>query len=253
MPWQLDLPSARAWAAGKRRQFAEALAPLEGKFPVQMSKDENRLIRWVERTFSNDQETWIAEPSSAPNILTALRLLAPKAGDTVYDIGAGRGRFVNMGAFLTPARFVGIELDNKNVLSAAETSRRLHLERARFVQADAAIHRYPIEMSHVYMFNPFAGMYYFGAEESLVPDSVLEGIHATARARQRHALAPMRIVTTIGPHLSHVPWLRLLEERPLQYYTAGIRLYEYDAAADATLAQDHRPIRPRRLSSDPRL
>ena len=84
-----------------------------------------------------------------------LKIVQPKAGDVVYDLGAGYGRVVLMGAITHPkATFKGVELVSERVREANEIRDRLGLENAQFIHGNVR----DVDLSDgniFYMFNPF--------------------------------------------------------------------------------------------------
>jgi SAM-dependent methyltransferase len=93
----------------------------------------------------------------------AARLLAPRPGMVVLDVGAGVGKFCITAAREVPdATFVGVEYRPHLVTVATELARRHALTNVRFVHADA------LELDWApydafYLFNPFAEHLFDGA------------------------------------------------------------------------------------------
>jgi predicted RNA methylase len=80
--------------------------------------------------------------------------LAP--GDVVFDLGSGYGTLCLVGAMMSPARFVGVELVRERHLAAERIRRRFDLENVSLINANAV----DVDLSHgnkFYMFSPFFG------------------------------------------------------------------------------------------------
>lgn len=135
--------------------------------------------------------------SDYEDIRRFLKIAKPKPGDVVYDLGAGYGRVVLMGAITHPdVTFKGIELVADRVRDANEVREKFELENAEFIHGNV---RY-VDFSDgeiFYMFNPFTS-------ETL---SIVMG-KLSAVARHKRIL----IVTTwMGGTLDINPWLRTLD------------------------------------------
>ncbi len=132
----------------------------------------------------------------------AARLLAPRAGMTVLDIGAGAGKFCLAAALAVPtATFVGVEWRGHLVQLASRLAARLGVDNARFIHADALALDWS-GYDAFYLFNPFAEQLLESAfilDHSIDLDPV-NFIHHVTAARQRLALARTgtRLVTYHG-------------------------------------------------------
>jgi SAM-dependent methyltransferase len=85
----------------------------------------------------------------------AADLLVEGAGSHVLDVGSGVGKFCVVGALTTGARFTGVEHRPHFVEHSRELARRLHVENAEFVHADATTMDWG-RFDGIYLFNPFA-------------------------------------------------------------------------------------------------
>jgi SAM-dependent methyltransferase len=86
----------------------------------------------------------------------AARLLAPKPGTMVLDVGSGVGKFCIAAALAAPqAQFVGVEWRQHLVRLAERLARAKQLSNARFIHADAIDLDWS-EYHSFYLYNPFA-------------------------------------------------------------------------------------------------
>lgn len=86
----------------------------------------------------------------------ASTLLAPTDDTRVLDIGAGVGKLCLIGAVITRATWIGVEIDPEMVEAANHAARLLGVaDRAQFVCADASSLDWS-RFDSLYFFNPFA-------------------------------------------------------------------------------------------------
>lgn len=129
----------------------------------------------------------------------AARLLAPRPGMRVLDVGAGPGKFCVIAAREVPtATFVGVEMRPHLVHMARKLASRAGVENVRFVNANAMDIAWA-EFDAFYFYNPFAEHLHdgrFALDHSLGsdPSKFLEYVTG---ARQRLAVARVgtRVVT----------------------------------------------------------
>ena len=85
-----------------------------------------------------------------------VKLLEPKAGSVVLDVGSGAGLFCVAAALVTPdVRFVGVEQRHRLVEVANRLADRFEVENASFVHGDALDLDWST-FDTLYFFNPFA-------------------------------------------------------------------------------------------------
>lgn len=132
----------------------------------------------------------------------AVQLLAPPAGSSVLDVGAGSGKFCLVGAAECAAvTFVGVEHRPKLVQIATRLARQLALPNAQFIASDA----FALDWSgyaSFYFYNPFTeqtlqGPLTLDAARSHDPHGYLRDLDAT-RARLAAAAVGTRVVTYHG-------------------------------------------------------
>lgn len=98
----------------------------------------------------------------------ACAMLAPADDTTVLDIGAGVGKLCLIGASITRATWVGVEVDPQMVEAANNAARLLGVaDRAQFVCGEASSLDWSLSDS-LYFFNPFAEVL-FGGEADALP------------------------------------------------------------------------------------
>lgn len=86
----------------------------------------------------------------------AVRLLAPRPGTMVLDVGSGVGKFCIAAALAAPqAQFVGVEWRRHLVRWGERIARAKQLSNARFIHADAIDLDWS-EYQSFYLYNPFA-------------------------------------------------------------------------------------------------
>lgn len=103
-----------------------------------------------------DPEMVFYQPTPARHIFHLLRLAEPTASDTLIDLGAGLGHLPLLASICTPARCVGIEVEEAYVACARRCAETLNLERVWFVQEDARA----ADLSAgtiFYLYTPFRG------------------------------------------------------------------------------------------------
>lgn len=132
----------------------------------------------------------------------AARLLAPRPGMSVLDVGAGVGKFCLAAALTLPrVSFVGAEWRPHLVSFARRIAGEMRQSNARFVAVDAL----DLDWSHYdafYFYNPFAEQL-FDAELALDRTIDLDAIHfvkyvTAVRHRLAHARLGTRVVTYHG-------------------------------------------------------
>jgi len=132
----------------------------------------------------------------------AARLLAPRRGMRVLDVGSGAGKFSIVAAHMVPgSTFFGVEHRSHLVDVANDLAARARVTNVHFIHADAmAIDWTPYDA--FYLFNPFAE---FLHERSLAFDGTVDleptRFHTcVADTRQRLSAAPLgtRVVTYHG-------------------------------------------------------
>ena len=129
----------------------------------------------------------------------AARLLAPRRGMRVLDVGSGPGKFCVVGACEVPeATFVGVEIRPHLVQMARKLASRLGVQNVSFVHADAMDIDWAA-FDAFYFYNPFAEQLHDDAflldrSLSFAPSKFTEYVMA---ARQRLAAAAVgtRVVT----------------------------------------------------------
>jgi SAM-dependent methyltransferase len=132
----------------------------------------------------------------------AAALLAPNAGMTVLDVGAGAGKFCLTAAHAIPdVTFVGVEQRGYLVRVATRLASELRLANVRFVHGDA----FDLDWSGFdafYLYNPFAEHL---LEKAFVLDDKIErdpicfaGYVEAVRDRLADARAGTRVVTYHG-------------------------------------------------------
>jgi predicted RNA methylase len=129
----------------------------------------------------------------------AARLLAPRPGMRVLDVGAGPGKFCVVAAREMPsATFVGVELRPHLVRMARKLASRSGIENVGFIEANAMDIDWT-EFDAFYFYNPFAEQLQgagFALDRSmrLEPSKFVEYVSG---ARQRLSVAPIgtRVVT----------------------------------------------------------
>lgn len=140
-----------------------------------------------------------------------LKLVQPREGDVVYDLGCGFGDVVIMGALTHPtATFKGIEFVSGRVQDANEVRERLGLENAQIIHGNVR----DVDFSDgniFYMFNPFT-------HETL---SVVIG-KLEARARKGRIL--IGSFSASNNILEIQPWLR--DTIPVEPGSQDLRVFE---------------------------
>lgn len=127
-------------------------------------------------------------------ILHALKL---KAGDVVYDLGCGYGRFIFYGALTTEAQFRGIELVPERVQAARAVKERFAVGNVEIIEGHVASQDFS-DGNIFYMFNPFS-------RETLW--QILERLQAISERK------PITIVSHyMGNSLDGLPWLRRINQ-----------------------------------------
>lgn len=146
----------------------------------------------------------------------AARLLAPRPGMTVLDVGSGVGKFCIVAATEVPtATFVGVEWRPQLVRTAMLLARHAATKNVMFILADALEVNWA-SYDSFYFFNPFA-------EQLFAPDEVIDTTIAFEPAsftryvnevRQRLVRAPIgtRVATYHGFGGSHPPGYMRVED-----------------------------------------
>jgi SAM-dependent methyltransferase len=94
-------------------------------------------------------------PAGVEEILTAIRDVPVKPGDTFVDLGSGIGRVVMLVHLLTGARCHGVEVQKALVEVARDRAAKLGLSGVSFEHADAATA--PLDGSVFFLYAPFNG------------------------------------------------------------------------------------------------
>src|SRR5207253_2009759 len=87
--------------------------------------------------------------------LAAARLLRPRPGERVLDVGSGSGKFCVVGSLATPGVFVGVEHREPLVHEARRLARLFGARRGRFLHGDALALDWA-SYRCLYFYNPFA-------------------------------------------------------------------------------------------------
>lgn len=129
----------------------------------------------------------------------AARLLAPRPGMRVLDVGSGPGKFCVVAAAEVPgATFVGVELRPHLVRVARRLAARMSVVNATFLDGDALELDWS-EYDAFYFYNPFAEQlngkaFALDSEMELMPSKFLRYVTAT-RERLARARMGTRVVT----------------------------------------------------------
>lgn len=129
----------------------------------------------------------------------AARLLAPRPGMRVLDVGAGPGKFCVVAAAEVPAcTFVGVELRPHLVRVARRLAERMSVTNATFLAGDALELDWS-EYDAFYFYNPFAEqlngeMFALDSKLELMPSKFLRYVTVT-RERLARARVGTRVVT----------------------------------------------------------
>ena len=77
--------------------------------------------------------------------------------DTIIDYGCGKGRVDFYLAYMTKAKMIGIEYDERLYNSAIENQKKaISANRVSFVNTCASLYEVPLDVTAVYFFNPFS-------------------------------------------------------------------------------------------------
>jgi SAM-dependent methyltransferase len=148
-------------------------------------------------------------PSGVDEILTMVREVPLRPGDTFVDLGAGLGRVVILAHLLSGAVARGVEIQAPLVHAARDTAAALGLGRVSFEQADAAGGPGPLADGSVfYLYAPFNGA---------MLTRVVRHLEDVARTR---AIA----IAAVHLELPGAPWLvrRSTPTGALAIYDAGV-------------------------------
>ena len=97
-------------------------------------------------------------PCPVDALLRIIEQAAITPSDVFVDVGSGVGRAVALVSLLTGASAVGIEVQPTLVCAARELGARLRLERASFIEGDAAKLPAPADSGSVFLlYCPFSG------------------------------------------------------------------------------------------------
>ncbi|MFL5318370.1 MAG: methyltransferase domain-containing protein [Myxococcaceae bacterium] len=89
------------------------------------------------------------------------KLLSPRAGERVLDVGSGVGKLCIVGALLTEGTWVGVDRNEDCSLAARRIAESVGATRAEFIQADAFSFDWR-GFSALYFFNPFGEVDHVG-------------------------------------------------------------------------------------------
>ena len=122
---------------------------------------------------------------SYPDMRELIGRLKPSAGDVFLDLGAGMGRAVCVAATFRFRKVLGVEISPQLCTIAEKNVRRIEAKlvcrNVRIEQASAEKYCVPLDVTVVYLFNPFQGT---------VLRTVLENIRRSLSEAPR----PMRLV-----------------------------------------------------------
>ena len=121
----------------------------------------------------------------------------PQAGDVVYDLGAGYGRFCLYGTLTTQAHYKMVEVVHKRVRVAREAQKQYSIENLEVIEAD--VKEYDFSDGNIfYLFNPFSGTTLAVVKEKL------------------EAIAQAKPITIVTYHMSSdfyaTPWLQRVND-----------------------------------------
>jgi SAM-dependent methyltransferase len=130
-----------------------------------------------------------------------IRLLAPRPGESVLDVGSGVGKLCIAGALMAPATFVGIEQRPQLVLQAQAVAQRAGVSNVLFACRDALAEEWR-GFHCLYLYNPF-GELHLEAERRVDAAPWLHGAgyraHVKATRRKLGEMpAGTRVVTFHG-------------------------------------------------------
>ena len=147
-------------------------------------------------------------PCPVATVLEAVHQARVTHSDVFVDVGSGTGRTAVLANLLTGAACVGVEIQPALVAAARVRAERLNLERARFVEGDAADLLRLITIGTVFfLYCPFGG-------ERV--HRLLDDLEAIARTR------PIRVCCVHMPPLER-PWL-------VQLPSTSVDLVVYESA-----------------------
>lgn len=138
-------------------------------------------------------QSWFEE------IRIAFKLRPPGAGDVVYDLGSGYGRYILYGAVNFPkATFKGVELVKERVQLVKSISDRLGLRNTRLIAEDV-LNINLDDGSYFFLFNPFPNH---------IMDQVLKRLESLGRKKK------ITVITLHEPgtKLLKAEWLRLVAD-----------------------------------------
>ena len=137
---------------------------------AQLGRGDWATLAWKARLLLRGVDLWVAlqsetglsperahwsSQSGGPALIRALRGLGIGQGDSVVDLGSGKGGALIAMSALPFSRMAGVELSSALVAIARDNFRRLGLSGIDLICSDAAEFTDYDAYSHIYMFNPF--------------------------------------------------------------------------------------------------
>jgi len=153
---------------------------------------------------SYGDEQYFYEGTPYDYIRYFLRVIRPKAGEVIYDLGAGYGRVVLYGAITSSAQFRGIEIVPDRIQKAQKAIKRFGIRNAEIIAGNALDLDYS-DGDIFFLFNPFR-------------KDTLEKIGA--KLKEMAAKKDFRLVTWGGnsnDFFESQNWLKKTAEKPVEY------------------------------------
>lgn len=205
-------PAAHAAARALRRSFVrDGLTLTPASFRARLSEvPEGDRDAWLDRLWDSeelpDDDPRLPRgcvpylPCPVDTVLEALRHAAVISDDVFVDVGSGLGRTAALAHLLTGAGCIGLEIQPDLVHAARGRAAWLNLERARFIEGDAAdLIRFITVGTVFFLYCPFGG-------ERL--RRVFAELELLARIR------PIRVCCVGLPSLD-LPWLEPVPSTPV--------------------------------------